>query len=85
MFEKLKDREPSPVFVAAVFSSGLTKIGRGTVSRMSAKVFGKGIIAGIASDLGVSTSFGVIDALEEKFNKIFDENSAYGSIYWCAA
>ena len=71
--------------MAAVFSSGLTKIGRGTVSRMSAKVFGKGIIAGIASDLGVSTSFGVIDALEEKFNKIFDENSAYGSIYWCAA
>ncbi|MBQ7247825.1 MAG: hypothetical protein IJS22_07030 [Lachnospiraceae bacterium] len=45
--------------MSAVFKSGLTKIDHKVASRMSAKVFGKGVVSGFVYNFGVTTGLAV--------------------------
>lgn len=55
--------------MSAVFSSGLTKLGNQTASRMSAKVLGKGLVSSFVSDLGLAAGMGAKSYFESSWEK----------------
>lgn len=70
----------------AVYKAGLTKLGNQTVSKMSAKVLGKGVTSSFVSDMGLAFGMGVKSFFESSWVQ-FNQNSKLtptGPCYWCA-
>jgi hypothetical protein len=65
--------------MAAVFQSGLTKIDNCTASRMSSKVFSKGIASSIVSGLGGS----ILNGFKSRATDVM--GSGGGPLYWSPA
>ena len=72
--------------MSAVFSSGLTKLGNQTASRISAKVLGKGLVSSFVSDLGLAAGMGAKSYFESSWEQYIQSQkpTPTGPFYWCA-
>ncbi len=70
--------------MGAVFKSGLTKLKNQTASRMSTKVFCKGIASNFISDLGLASGMGAKSFLESSWEMYDQIPTPTESCYWCS-